>query len=222
MIGALRAIIGRDLRLAWRQGSDTLMVLVFFVLTVILFPFGVGPSPETLSRIAPGILWVTALLASMLSLERMFAADYEDGALEWLALAPVPLELTVLGKCLAHWLTTGLPLVVAAPVLGLLLNLDAGGYGAMILAMALGTPALTLIGAIGAALTLGARRGGVLLSLLVLPLYIPVLIFGVGSVDAAIFGLGATPRLLILAGFSLFALALAPFAAAAALRQALE
>jgi len=158
----------------------------------------------------------------MLALERLFAADYEDGSLEWLSLAPVPLELVVLSKALAHWLTTGLPLVVAAPVLGLLLNLDPAGYGVLIAAMALGTPALTLIGAIGAALTLGARRGGVLLSLLVLPLYIPVLIFGVSAVDAAIFGLGAGPRLLILAGLSLFALALAPFAAAAALRQAIE
>jgi heme exporter protein B len=222
MIGRLVALVGRDLRLALRHGSDTVMVLVFFLLTVILFPFGVGPGPETLARIAPGVLWVTALLASMLALERLFASDYEDGSLEWIALAPVPLELTVLAKCLAHWLTTGLPLVVIAPALGLLLNLGDEGYGALALSMALGTPALTLIGAIGAALTLGARRGGVLLSLLVLPLYIPVLIFGVGAVDAAIFGLGVEPRLLILGGLTLFALALAPFAAAAALRQALE
>lgn len=222
MFGRLAAIVGRDLRLALRHGSDTLLVLVFFVLTVVLFPFGVGPSPETLARIAPGILWVTALLASMLSLERLFAADYEDGSLEWFSLAPVPLELLVLSKCLAHWLTTGLPLVIAAPVLGVILNLDTAGFWVLILSMAVGTPALTLIGAIGAALTLGARRGGVLLSLLVLPLYIPVLIFGVSAVDAALFGLGAGPRLLILGGLSLFALALAPFAAAAALRQALE
>jgi heme exporter protein B len=219
---ALRAIAGRDLRLALRLGSETMTVLVFFVLTVILFPFGVGPAPETLAKIAPGILWVTALLASMLSLERLFAGDYEDGSLEWLSLAPVPLELVVLAKALAHWLTTGLPLVVVAPVLGVLLKLDPAGYLTMIAAMALGTPALTLIGAIGAALTLGARRGGVLLSLLVLPLYIPVLIFGVSAVDAAIFGLGAGARLLILGGLALFALALAPFAAAAALRQAIE
>jgi heme exporter protein B len=222
VIRALRAIAGRDLRLALRLGSETMTVLVFFVLTVILFPFGVGPAPETLAKIAPGILWVTALLASMLSLERLFAGDYEDGSLEWLSLAPVPLELVVLSKALAHWLTTGLPLVVMAPVLGVLLHLDPAGTLTMIAAMALGTPALTLIGAIGAALTLGARRGGVLLSLLVLPLYIPVLIFGVSAVDAAIFGLGAGPRLLILGGLALFALALAPFAAAAALRQAIE
>lgn len=222
MIAGFSAVVGRELRLALRQGSDTMMVLVFFVLAVILFPFGVGPAPETLARIAPGILWVTALLAAMLSLERLFASDYEDGSLEWLALAPLPLEITVLAKCLAHWLTTGLPLVLVAPLLGLLLNLDPSAYLTLVLAMALGTPALTLIGAIGAALTLGARRGGVLLSLLVLPLYIPVLIFGVGAVDAAIFGLDAEPRLLILGALSLFALALAPFAAAGALRQAVE
>ena len=222
MIAGLRAVLGRELRLALRQGSDTMMVLVFFVLAVVLFPFGVGPAPETLARIAPGILWVTALLAAMLSLERLFAGDHEDGSLDLLVLAPLPLELTVLAKCLAHWLTTGLPLVLAAPLLGLLLNLDPSAYLTLIAAMALGTPALTLIGAIGAALTLGARRGGVLLSLLVLPLYIPVLIFGVGAVDAAIFGLDAGPRLLILGALSLFALALAPFAAAGALRQAVE
>ena len=222
MIAGFGAVVGRELRLALRQGSDTMMVLVFFVLAVILFPFGVGPAPETLARIAPGILWVTALLAAMLSLERLFASDYEDGSLEWLALAPLPLEITVLAKCLAHWLTTGLPLVLVAPLLGLLLNLDSSAYLTLVLAMALGTPSLTLIGAIGAALTLGARRGGVLLSLLVLPLYIPVLIFGVASVDAAIFGLGAGPRLLILGALALFALVLAPFAAAGALRQAVE
>jgi len=151
MIAGFGAVVGRELRLALRQGSDTMMVLVFFVLAVILFPFGVGPAPETLARIAPGILWVTALLAAMLSLERLFASDYEDGSLEWLALAPLPLEVTVLAKCLAHWLTTGLPLVLVAPLLGLLLNLDPSAYFTLILAMALGTPALTLIGAIGAA-----------------------------------------------------------------------
>ncbi len=222
MIAGFGAVVGRELRLALRQGSDTMMVLVFFVLAVILFPFGVGPAPEMLARIAPGILWVTALLAAMLSLERLFASDYEDGSLEWLALARLPLEVTVLAKCLAHWLTTGLPLTLLAPVLALLLNLDPAAIPALVLAMALATPSLTLIGAIGAALTLGARRGGVLLSLLVLPLYIPVLIFGVGAVDAAIFDLDAGPRLLILGALALFALALAPFAAAGALRQAVE
>ena len=222
MIRALAVILRRDLRLALRQSSDTVTVLMFFVLTVILFPFGVGPEPDILARIASGVIWVTALLASMLSLERMFHADYEDGSLDHLFLSPVPAGALVLVKCLAHWLTTGLPLIVIAPVLAVLLNLEADGFAALIAAMALGTPTLTLIGAIGAALTLGARRGGVLMSLLVLPLYIPVLIFGVGAIDAAVIGLGARPHLMILLGLMLMALVLAPVAAAAALRQALE
>jgi heme exporter protein B len=222
MLAGLAAILRRDLRLALRQGADNGMAVGFFVLTVILFPLGVGPEPAVLARIAPGILWVTALLASMLSLERLFAADYEDGSLDLMALAPVPLPLLVLTKCLAHWLLTGLPMVVLAPLLGVLLSLESGGYGALVLAMALGTPVLALVGAIGAALTLGARRGGVLLSLLVLPLYIPVLIFGVAAVDAAIYGTGARPHLLLLGGALLAALALCPLASAAALRQALE
>jgi heme exporter protein B len=165
---------------------------------------------------------VTALLAALLSLERLFQADYEDGSLEALALMPLPLEAQVLAKCLAHWLVTGLPLTLVAPLLALLLHLDAIGYPVLILGMALGTPSLSLIGAVGAALSLGARRGGVLLSLLVLPLYIPVLIFGVAAVDAAISGLGARPHLLLLAAILAGALPLAPLAAAAALRQALE
>ena len=221
-MSAFAGLIARDLRLALRQRGDAVMVVLFFVLTAALFPFAVGPEPNLLARIAAGVIWVSALLAVLLSLERLFLADFEDGSLELLVLMPRPLSLTVLAKVTAHWLTTGLPLVVMAPVLGVLLHLDPAGYLTMIAAMALGTPALTLIGAIAAALTLGARRGGVLLSLLVLPLYIPVLIFGVSAVDAAIFGLGAGPRLLILAGLALFALALAPFAAAAALRQAIE
>jgi heme exporter protein B len=187
-----------------------------------LFPFGVGPEPGLLGRIAPGVIWVTALLAALLSLERLFLADYEDGSLEQIALAPLPLEAAVLAKCLAHWLVTGLPLIVVAPGLGLLLSLDREGYGVLVAGMALGTPSLSLIGAVGAALTLGARRGGVLLSLLVLPLYIPVLIFGVGSVEAAIAGFGSRPYLLILAAMAMGALPLAPLAAAAAVRQALE
>ena len=222
MIRALSVILRRDLNLAVRQGSDTVTILMFFVLTVILFPLGVGPEPNILARIASGVIWVTALLASMLSLERMFHADYEDGSLDLLLLSPVPAGALVLVKCLAHWLTTGLPLIVIAPVLAVLLNMEADGFAALIAAMALGTPTLTLIGAIGAALTLGARRGGVLMSLLVLPLYIPVLIFGVAAVDAAVVGLGARPHLMILAGLLLGTLVLAPLAAAAALRQALE
>jgi heme exporter protein B len=183
---------------------------------------GVGPEPELLSRIAPGILWVTALLAALLSLERLFQADYEDGSLEALSLMPLPLEAQVLAKCLAHWLVTGLPLALAAPVLGLLLQLDAAGYPVLVLGLLLGTPSLSLIGAVGAALSLGARRGGVLLSLLVLPLYIPVLIFGVLAVEQTVAGLAARPHLLLLGALLAAALPLAPVAAAAALRQALE
>ncbi len=219
---AFRLLIQRDLRLALRQGGDAAMVVGFFVLTVVLFPFGVGPEAELLARIAAGILWVTALLAALLSLERLFQADYEDGSLEALALMPLPLEAQILAKCLAHWLVAGLPLVVIAPLLGLLLHLDARGYPVLVLSLLLGTPSLSLVGAVGAALSLGARRGGVLLSLLVLPLYIPVLIFGVAAVEAAIGGFGARPHLLLLGAFLAAALALAPLAAAAALRQALE
>lgn len=215
-------LVTRDLRLAFRQGGDAAMVVAFFVLTVILFPFGVGPEPELLQRIAAGIIWVTALLAALLSLERLFQGDYEDGSLEALALLPLPLEAQVLAKCLAHWLVTGLPLTLVAPLLALLLHLDTGGYATLMLSMVLGTPVLSLLGAVGAALTLGARRGGVLLSLLVLPLYIPVLIFGVAAIEAQIAGFSARPHLLLLAALLVLALGLVPFAAAGALRQAVE
>lgn len=219
---AFLLLVRRDLRLALRQGGDAAIVIAFFFLAVILFPLGVGPEPEILARIAAGIVWVTALLAALLSLERLFLADYEDGSLEALALMPLPLEIQVLAKALAHWLTTGLPLTVVAPLLALLLHLDRAGYPMLVAGMALGTPILSLIGAIGAALTLGARRGGVLLSLLVLPLYIPVLIFGVGAVEAQIIGVSARPHLLLLLALLLAAIPLAPVAAAAALRQAVE
>ena len=202
-MSAFLTLVVRDLRLAFRQGGDAAMVIAFFVLTVVLFPFGVGPEPELLQRIAAGIVWVTALLAALLSLERLFQADYEDGNLEALALLPLPLEAQVLAKCLAHWLVTGLPLIIVAPLLALVLHLDPAGYPALIAGMALGTPILSLIGAIGAALSLGARRGGVLLSLLVLPLYIPVLIFGVAAIEAEIAGFGARPDLLLLAALRL-------------------
>jgi heme exporter protein B len=210
------------LQLALRQGVDSLAALLFFVLAVILFPFGVGPEPNILARIAAGVIWVAALLASMLALERLFQTDYEDGSLEVLALAPLPLEALVVAKVAAHWLTTGLPLLLAAPVLAILLNMAGEGFLVLIIALALGTPSLSLVGAIGAALILGARRGGVLLSLVLLPLYIPVLIFGVAAVDAATSGLPARPHLLLLAAFLLAAAVLAPIAAGAALRQALE
>ncbi len=216
------AIIVCDLRLAWRRGADTLMVVGFFVLAALLFGFGLGGDPALLTRAAPGLIWVTALLAAMLALERIFAVDFEDGSLDALILSETPFELIVLAKAAAHWITTGLPLIVAAPVLGVMLHLPAAGFGPLMAALALGTPTLTLVGAVGAALTLGARRAGVLISLLVLPLYIPVLIFGVAAVDAAIGGIDAGARLMALAGFFLAALALAPFAAAAAIRQAIR
>ena len=215
-------IVARDLRLALRRGADSTMVVAFFVLTVVLFPFGIGPDTAILARISPGVIWVTALLASMLSLERLFQADFEDGNLDLLVLGSLPLEAVVLAKSLAHWLTTGMLLIVAAPVLALLLNMSTEGFAALVLAMLLGTPSLTLIGAVGAALTVGARRGGALLSLLVLPLYVPVLIFGVGAVDAAIMGMAMRPHFLILGALLAGTLVLVPLAGAAALRQAVQ
>ena len=214
------AILGREMRLALRQSSDTMMVIAFFVIAVVLFPFGVGPEPNMLARIGPGVIWVAALLAAMLSMERMFQADYEDGSLELLVLTPVPLELTVIAKVFSHWLTTGLPLIVVSPLLAVMMNIPTEGWGILILSLALGTPTLSLIGAVGAGLVLGARRGGVLLSLLVLPLFIPVLIFGVGSVDMVLNGLEAKAHILLLGGISLGSLALTPWATAAAVREA--
>ncbi len=222
LVSGFGRLVGRELMLALRQPGDVATVLMFFVLATVLFPFGVGPEPNMLARIAGGVLWVTALLAAMLSLERMFQVDFEDGSLELLALLPVPLWVTVLAKAAAHWLTTGLPLLIVAPVLGIMLNLHPAGYVALLSAMALGTPVVSLIGAVGAALTLGARRGGVLLSLLVLPLVVPVLIFGAAAVDAAIGGFPIRQHLLLLGGMALGALVLCPWAAAASLRQALE
>ena len=219
---AFLRLVRRDLLLAFRQGADAALVVVFFALAVLLFPFGVGPEPNMLARIGAGILWVMALLAALLSLERLFLADHEDGSLDLLALAPLPLELVVLAKVAAHWLTTGLPLMLTAPFLALLLGMDAAAIPALVPALLLGTPTLSLIGAIGAALTLGARRGGVLLPLLILPLYVPVLVFGVAAVDAAAAGLTPRPHLLILGGLLLGALPLAAWASAAALRQALD
>ena len=216
------AILQRDLRLALRHGADSIMVVAFFIVTTALFPFGVGPEANILARIASGVIWVSALLAAMLSLERVFQTDYEDGTLELLTLSPVSLEILVLGKVLAHWLTTGLPLIVAAPLMAVMLNMDPDGFVILMIAMLLGTPALSLIGAIGAALILGARRGGVLVSLLVLPLYIPVLIFVAGAVEAALLGMSATAQLQIMGAILLLALAATPFATAHALRQAME
>ena len=219
MSGAL-AVFRREARLALRQSADSVMVVAFFIIAVVLFPFGVGPEPNTLARIGPGVIWVAALLAAMLSMERMFQADYEDGALELLVLAPVPLELTVLAKVCAHWLTTGLPLMVATPLLAIMMNVPLDALPVILLTLALGTPILSLIGAIGAALVLGARRGGVLLSLLVLPLTIPVLIFAVGAIEAELSGLAVKAHLMLLGGLLLAAAALTPWASAAAVREA--
>ena len=215
-------IVRRDLRLAMRQGMDNVMVVMFFVLAVVLFPFGVGPEPGVLARISSGVIWVAALLASMLSLERLFQADYEDGSLELLIMQPVLLEATVAAKVTAHWLTTGLPLIVAAPLLAVLMNMDQVGFAILVLTLALGTPALSLVGAIGAALILGARRGGVLISLLILPLYIPILIFGTSAVDAALTGLPWRSHVLILSALVVGLQPLSLWASAAALRQALR
>ncbi len=221
-MNGFRLIIARDLHLALRHGGESMMVVMFFVIAVVLFPFGVGPEPNILARIGPGVIWVAALLASMLSLERLFQTEYEDGSLELLALQPIALEVTVMAKVTAHWLTTGLPLIVAAPILAVLMNMPAEGFWVLIAALVLGTPTLSLIGAIGAALILGSRRGGILLSLLVLPLYIPVLIFGVSAVDAAIGGFSSKPQLLILTGLLVAALPLCSWVGAHALRQSME
>jgi heme exporter protein B len=222
MIRACGQIILRDLRLALRQGLDAVMVLMFFVITVTLFPLGVGPEPNLLARMGPGVIWVAALLSTMLSLDRLFQHDYEDGSLELLVLSPVPLEALVLAKVVAHWLLTGLPLIVASPLLATFMNMPSDGFLVLIVSMLLGTPVSSFIGAVGGALTLGARRGGVLVSLLVLPLYIPLLIFGVAAVDAAIGGLSVKPHLLFLGAMLAAAIPLATWAAAAALRQACE
>jgi heme exporter protein B len=212
----------RELLLAFRQGGEIGLALGFFVLAVVLFPLGVGPEAEMLRRIGAGIIWVAALLAAVLSLDRLFAADYADGGLDFLALSAMPLEGAVIAKCAAHWVTTGLPLAIISPLLALLVDMDAASIPVLVLGLLLGTPALSLLGAIAAALTLGARRPGVLSSLIVLPLYLPVLIFGAGAVEAGIAGGGARPHLLLLGALSLAALPLAPLATAAALRQALD
>ena len=215
-------IVLRDLRLAMRQGLDAFMVLMFFVITVTLFPLGVGPEPNLLTQMGPGVIWVAALLSTMLSLDRLFQHDYEDGSLELMLLSPVPLELLVLAKVAAHWLLTGLPLIIASPLLAVFMNMPAEGFGVLLLSMLLGTPVSSFIGAVGGALTLGARRGGVLVSLLVLPLYIPLLIFGVSAIDAAIGDLSVRPHLLIMGAMLVAAIPLATWAASAALRQACE
>jgi len=218
----LNWVIQRDLMLAMRRRSDVLTTLFFFVIVVSLFPLAVGPELNMLRQMAPGVVWVAALLASMLSLGRLFASDYQDGTLEQMLLTPYSLSLTVLAKALAHWLVSGLPLVLIAPLLGLQYDMSAEALGVLVVSLLLGTPVLSLVGAIGAALTLGLRGGGVLISLLVLPLYIPVLIFGAGAVEASAAGLGAAAHLSLLGACLLASLALAPWAAAAALRISME
>jgi len=217
-MSAFLALVRRDLSLAFRVGGGPFLGLAFFLTVTALLPLGVGARLNLLGEAAAGFLWVSAALAALLSLDRLFQADAEDGALEQLALGDLPLEAAVLAKCLAHWLTTGLPLALAAPVLALMLNMPAGGYGALVLSLLVGSPVFSLAGAIGAALTAGLRRGGLLLSLLVLPLFVPVVIFGAGTVTAAINGAEGDAAFLLLAASSLFALVLAPLAGAAALR----
>ena len=221
-MNAMWATLRRDLLLVMRRKSEVLTALFFFVIVSSLFPLGIGPEPDLLRKIAPGVLWVGALLASMLGLQRMFSADHADGTLEQMALSPTPLVWLVVGKIAAHWLVSGLPLVLIAPVLGLQFDLEAGSLGVLMIALLLGTPLLSLIGAIGAALTLGVRGGGVLLSLLVLPLYVPALIFGAGAVEAHISGLGAEGHLSLLAALLVLAAFFAPWATTAAVRIALE
>ncbi len=222
MLSLALSIIARDVRLSFRHGSASTMVVGFFVMVVTMFPFAIGPEQNILQKISVGVIWVAALLSCLLSLDRMFQTDYEDGSLDQFVLSPVPLELVVLAKCVAHWLTTSLPLIIITPLLGVMMNLPDGAYLPLFLTMLIGTPALSFIGGIGAALTVTLRRGGTLLSLLILPLYIPVLIFGVLAVKAAVGGYPATEHLMLLSGFTLFSAAITPWAAAAAIRTGLE
>ena len=221
-MNAFIATLSRDLLIARREGGESLLAVIFFVLGAMLFPLGVGPEGKLLALMAAGVIWVMALLATLLALDRLFQADWRDGTLELMALTPDSLTLVVAAKCLAHWLVTGLPMVIAAPVMALLLNLPPEGWPPLLATLLIGSPALSFIGAICAALIVGARRGGVLMTLLALPLYIPTLIFGAGAVQAAIGGFDASAHLAALGAITLAAIALCPWAAAAALRQAME
>lgn len=218
----LRWIVVRDITLAWRRRADVLSTLFFFVIVVSLFPLGIGAETQLLRSIAPGVVWVAALLSSMLSLGRLFANDYQDGTLEQMFLTPQPLYLVVLGKILALWLVTGVPLALLSPVLGIQFGLSRDTLLILVLSLLLGTPVLALMGSIGAALTLGLRGGGVLISLLVLPLYIPVLVFGAGAVDASITGSNAQASLSLMGALLALSLVFAPWATSAALRISLE
>jgi len=216
------AVVRRDLTIAGRRLSDAVAVVMFFVLAVVLFPLGVGPELEILQRIAPGIIWVAALLSAMLSLDQLFQSDADDGSLDLLVLAPIPLETIVLAKCCAHWMVTGLPLILAAPILGFLLNLPATGHFVMLITLIVATPTISLLGSVGAALTVGARRGGVLVALLILPLLTPILVMSASAVDLALVGLNYVPLVLLLLAFFLVSVVLCPLASAAALRLAVE
>ena len=220
--GVMRAALKREIALGLRQKGEVLTPLVFFVVIASLFPLGVGPESALLLRMAPGVLWVSALLAAMLSLQRLFAMDYADGSLEQMALSPTPLGLLVVAKALSHFLLSGLPLVLMAPLIGLQFGMEGRSLGILMLTLLLGTPTLSLIGSIGAALTLGVRGAGVLLSLLILPLYIPVLIFGAGAVEADAAGLGVGGHLSLLAALLVLSVFFAPLATTAALRISLE
>ncbi|MEQ8265998.1 MAG: heme exporter protein CcmB [Parvibaculum sp.] len=225
MMRSFSALLARDLRLAMRLGGGGGMAIFFFLVVVAIVPLGIGPERTLLSLVAPGMLWVALLLAALLTLDRLFQADYEDGSLDLLSTGPLPLELVAVAKGISHWLTTGLPLVVAAPVLGLLLNLPSAAFPHLMLAMLVGTPALSFLGLIGSALTVGVRRGGLLASLLVLPFYVPVLIFGVGAAEAASAGFegkAGDQSLLFLGAIALGSLVLGPVGAAAALRANLR
>ena len=222
MRSAAGILLRHELKLAWRQGSASGLAVAFFVIAVVLFPLGIGPELNILSRVSAGVIWVAVLLSALLSLDRMFQADFEDGSLDQLALLPLPLEIIVAAKAVAHWIATCLPIIAAAPILAVLMNMGNDGFGVMIVALIIGTPALSFIGAIGAALTVAMRRGGVLVSILVLPLFVPTLIFGVAAIDAVLTQSVAGPNLLLLGAVTAFSMALAPFAAAAALRLAIE
>ena len=222
MLVASAAMVKRDFTLAMRRKADVLTTLFFFLIVVSLFPLGVGPELETLRQIAPGVIWVAALLAAMLSLNRMFSGDYEDGTLEQILLLPHPLSMMVLSKIVTHWLLSGLPLVIFSPLLAMQLGLSGEAIVLLMITLILGTPAMSLIGAVGAALTIGLRGGGVLISLLVLPLYIPILIFGAGAVESQSAGLGADAHLSILGALLMLSLVFAPISTAAALRISLD
>jgi heme exporter protein B len=219
---AFRGLLQRDLLLAARTRGETLNPLLFFLIVATLFPLAVGTRPQLLESLAPGVIWVAALLASLLSLDQLFRADYEDGSLEQILLSPHPLPMLILAKLTAHWLVTGVPLLLTTPLLGVLLNLREGAGWTLLATLGLGTPVLSAIGAIGAALTVGLKRGGVLLSLLILPLYVPILIFGTSAVEAAGHGLPVNGHLLLLGSLLMLSLTLAPLAAAAALRISLD